>query len=204
VTVTAKAWSTDSSTSSWTRIEHDRELRDTGRGRPSFTRPGNALDIALTLAVDAGGIFTVRIDYNGQPNAPGSARSAGEKWDRPPRHGGLDPLRARRSQKLVALQGPPRRQGDGLSSGGSCRSLGSRRGTGSSSETRLPSAGKLLYRWSLTDPDDDLPRQRRPRRTTRSSPRRYTPLAGGNMTITHYVYPEHLAAAQTSFSPFPR
>jgi hypothetical protein len=50
----------------------------------SFTRPGNALDIALHSPVDAGRHLHDPDRLQRQPNATGSARSAGENMDRPP------------------------------------------------------------------------------------------------------------------------
>jgi aminopeptidase N len=52
-------------------------------------------------------------------------------------------------------------------------------------------------------PDDDLPRRVAATNYAQFHAELHGLIAGGNMAITHYVYPEHLAAAQTSSRPFP-
>jgi hypothetical protein len=171
------------------------------------SRSGNLLNITLNPAVNAGDSFTVTIAYSGIHGATGfgsiswvktSGGTAGEmvstlsepygakSWwpckDRPD-----DKATVEERWTVPAVPAVPvtwTATGNGLLT------------------STVINGGKAQYTWVLHDP---IPTYLVSIAATVYSKfsQTYTTLSGATMPIDHYVYPEHLANAQISFTPLP-
>ena len=168
----------------------------------AFTRPGNLIDVTLDRPYDAGETFQVQVLYNGIPDATGFGSISWQKT-------GGSALGS-----MVSTLSEP----DGAKTWWPCKDRPDDKatveewwtvpdtwtatGNGLLIATSPNGAGKKQYRWKMHDPlTTYLVSVAATGYATFSQT--YTPLAGGSMPIDHYVYPEHLANAQVSFTPLP-
>jgi len=168
----------------------------------AFTRPGNLIDITLDQVFNPGQTFTVQVFYNGVPIPTGLGSIDWTKF-------GSDT-----PGTMVSTLSEP----DGAKTWWPCKDRPDDKatveerwtvpdtwtatGNGLLVATTTPSAGKKQFQWVLHDP---IPTYLVSIAATVYSKfsQSYTKLAGGTMPIDHYVYPEHLSAAQTSFAHLP-
>jgi aminopeptidase N len=177
-------------------------VKQNGTNLPAPVRTGNLVDITLLAPVNAGLTFTVQVNYSGTPDATGfgsiswSKTSGGtlgtavSTLSEPDGARSWWPCKDRPDDKATVLEY------------WTVKSTWIATGNGKLVGTFPNGTGKTQYRWSLTDPTTTyLVSIAATNYQTFSQT--YTPLLGGSMTIDHYVYPEHLGAAQTSFTPLP-
>ncbi len=169
----------------------------------AFTRPGNLIDISLDQPFNAGQTFVVQVVYNGIPDATGFGSINWTKFGS-----------GTTSDAVSTLSEP-----DGAKTWWPCKdrpddkatvreywtvpSTWTATGNGKLLAT-IPNAGtgKTQYQWKLNDPIPTYLVSVAASVYSKFS-QTYTKIAGGTMPIDHYVYPEHLANAQISFSPLP-
>ena len=175
-----------------------------GIGGPvlTFTRPTNLIDVTLDQPFNVDQTFDVQVVYNGVPDATGFGSISWSKTS-----GGT------LGTAVSTLSEP-----DGARSWWPCKDRPDDKatvdewwtvpdtwiatGNGVLVGTATPAAGKKQYKWQMHDPlTTYLVSVAATAYATFSQT--YSTLAGGSMTIDHYVYPEHLTNAQTSFTPLP-
>jgi hypothetical protein len=168
----------------------------------AFTRPGDLLDITLDQPFDTDQAFAVQVVYNGIPDATGFGSISWRKKSL-----GLP------GQMVSTLSEP-----DGARSWWPCKDRPDDKATvdewwtvpGTWTATgngwligTVPKAGsKTQYQWRMHDPLTTYLVSIAATVYSKFS-QSYTTLTGGTMPIDHYVYPEHLANAQASFTPLP-
>jgi len=167
----------------------------------TFTRPGNLIDITLDQPFNAGQTFIVQVLYNGVPDPTGFGSIDWTKFG------------SGTQGTMVSTLSEP----DGAKTWWPCKdrpddkatveerwtvpSTWTATGNGLLTAT-VPNGSKTQYQWVLHDP---IPTYLVSIAATVYSKfsQTYTKLAGGTMPIDHYVYPEHLANAQASFTTLP-
>jgi len=169
----------------------------------AYTRPGDLIDVTLDRPYNAGETFQVQVVYNGIPDAIGFGSISWQKSN-------VSAL----GSAVSTLSEP-----DGARTWWPCKDRPDDKATVEEWWT-VPSTwtatgnglligtvvnagtGKTQYKWKAHDPlTTYLVSVAATVYSTFSQT--YTPLTGGSMPIDHYVYPEHLAAAQVSFSALP-
>jgi len=169
----------------------------------AFTRPGNLIDITLDQPFSAGQTFIVQVVYNGIPDPTGFGSIDWTKFGS-----------GAQGTAVSTLSEP-----DGSKTWWPCKDRPDDKATVEERWTvpntwtatgngllmatiPNPTTGKTQYQWVLHDP---IPTYLVSIAATVYSKfsQTYTTLAGGTMPIDHYVYPEHLASAQASFTPLP-
>jgi aminopeptidase N len=168
----------------------------------TFTRPANQLDITLDQPFDLDQTFDVQVFYNGAPNATGFGSISWRKTS-----GGT------LGTAVSTLSEP-----DGARSWWPCKdrpddkatveewwtvpSTWTATGNGLLIGTVSKPGSKMQYQWRMNDPLTTYLVSVAATVYSKFS-QSYTTLTGATMPIDHYVYPEHLSAAQNSFSALP-
>ena len=168
----------------------------------TFTRPTGLLDITLDQPFDADQTFDVQVFYNGAPNATGFGSISWRKTS-----GGT-------LGTMVSTLSEP----DGARSWWPCKdrpddkatveewwtvpNTWTATGNGLLVATVPKTGSKTQFQWKMHDPMTTYLVSVAATVYSKFS-QSYTTLTGGTMTIDHYVYPEHLANAQASFTPLP-
>jgi aminopeptidase N len=168
----------------------------------TFTRPGNLLDITLDQPFNAGQTFVVQVLYHGVPDATGFGSISWTKYG------------SGTQANMVSTLSEP----DGAKSWWPCKDRPDDKatvdewwtvpnpwtatGNGRLIGTVALSGSRTQYKWQMHDPlTTYLVSVAATDYATFSQT--YTTLTGGTMPINHYVYPEHFANAQVSFSALP-
>ena len=168
----------------------------------AFTHTGNLLDVTLDQTFGPGQTFVVQVFYNGVPNptgfdsigwTKGSSGAAGSMvWTLSEPDGAKTwwPCKDRPDDKATVeewwtVPNTWTATGNGLLTG-----------------TVAVSGNRTQYKWTMHDPVTTYLVSVAATAYSKFS-QTYTTLAGGTMPIDHYVYPEHLSKAQTSFAPLP-
>ena len=168
-----------------------------------YARTGDLIDVTLDRPYNVGETFQVQVLYNGIPDATGFGSISWRK------SGG-----AALGSAVSTLSEP-----DGARTWWPCKDRPDDKATVEEWWT-VPSAwtatgnglllgtvvnaatGKTQYKWKANDPLTTYLVSVAATGYSKFS-QTYTTLTGGTMPIDHYVYPEHLTAAQASFSPLP-
>ena len=166
-----------------------------------FTRPGNLIDVTLDQPYNAGQTFDVRVIYNGVPDATGFGSISWSKTS----GGTLGTAVSTLSEPSGARSWWPCKDRPDdkatVDEWWTVPDTWTATGNGLLVGVATPS-GKKQFKWHMNDPlTTYLVMVAATVYSTFSQT--YSTLAGGTMIIDHYVYPEHLTNAQTSFTPLP-